>query len=304
VSQKVPSDCEFWVRESGYPKTIEVQEFKMFVEGTRKEFQQVLAIGGGSTLDFSKVISGAMFSDKLEGLFLIPTNIGSGAEITSFATIWDFFSGRKYSEKLPPELRRSVFYDFELMKGVPKDDAIVGALDSLAHAYDSLFSIAGDKRTKEIAIVAIHELNDFLDAGINSWPSEFCISKFQNSAMLAALCIEKTKTSLSHGLSYGLTLHLGIPHGISVALILREYLQEYLYQLSLEISEQTLLRSIDIIHKKLECVLGKYTFPANSKKIEESVDWGRVNNFLPFGDADTYLKLLNRALLRVRSREA
>lgn len=296
----VPTDCEVWVRKSGYPTTEEISEINAFLRNSNWEFHNVVGIGGGSTLDLSKAISGYISENReMVRLLMIPTNIGSGAEITSFATIWDFNSGQKLSKSVPDNINRSIFYNFKYFLEVDRSDALIGALDALAHAYDSFYSVLADSRTRQMAREAIVELNDLLSAGFESWPDELLISKFHNATILAAFCINKTKTSLSHGLSYGLTLHLGIPHGIAVGLILREYLTALSTSLTTEISQSILDDSL----RSLEIVLTKVSQEKYSKiaidRIQDSIDWGRVNNFLPLMTKEDCFALLGSALNRI-----
>jgi len=296
----IPSDCEVWIRKSGYPTTEEVSEISASIRSSNKNFHSVVGIGGGSTIDLSKVIS--TFISENEGicrLLMIPTNIGSGAEITNFATIWDFNSGQKLSKIVPDKIHRSVFYNFGYFLEVHRTDALIGALDALAHAYDSFYSGQADSNTRQMAREAIIELNDLLSTGFEFWPNELLISKFHNATILAAFCINKTKTSLSHGLSYGLTLHLGIPHGIAVGLVLREYLTAFAPSLAEEMSQAILedsLRNLDFVLTKI--LKEKYSKIAVDK-IEEAIDWGRVNNFLPIVTKEECLILLRSALNRI-----
>lgn len=296
----VPTDCEVWIRKSGYPTTEEVSEINAFLRNSNWAFHNVVGIGGGSTLDLSKAISSSISENREMGrLLMIPTNIGSGTEITSFATIWDFSSGQKLSKSVPDNINRSIFYNFGYFLDVDRSDALIGALDALAHAYDSFYSVLADSRTRQMAREAIVELNYLLSSGFESWPNELLISRFHNATILAAFCINKTKTSLSHGLSYGLTLHLGIPHGIAVGLILREYLTALAASLTKDMSEAILEDSL----RNLDSVLTKVSREKYSKiaidKIENSIDWGRVNNFLPMVTKENCFTLLGSVINRI-----
>ncbi len=296
----IPSDCEVWIRKSGYPTTEEVSEINEFIRNSDKKFHNVVGIGGGSTIDLSKVISASISENRqLCRLLIIPTNIGSGAEITNFATIWDFNSGQKLSKIVPDKISRSVFYNFGYFLEVHRTDALIGALDALAHAYDSFYSVLADSSTRQMAREAIVELNNLLSTGFEFWPNELLISKFHNATILAAFCINKTKTSLSHGLSYGLTLHMGIPHGIAVGLVLREYLTVLSSSLSEEMSQAILEDSLSNLDLVLTKVLQKKYSKIAEDKIEESIDWGRVNNFQPMVTKEKSLTLLGSVLNRI-----
>ena len=86
-----------------------------------KNFDLIISLGGGSVIDVAKSLSVLLINDHIFNNFFnsknigeikeienlesikhlaIPTTSGSGAEATSFATIWDFdqifFSGREW----------------------------------------------------------------------------------------------------------------------------------------------------------------------------------------------------------------
>ena len=101
------------VNIDSYPTIQILESFKNELKGIK--FDMILAIGGGSVIDTGKVLSVFLDnqsnydlktivnnpkkldkSNKIE-LNVFPTTAGTGAEVTQFATIWDFENNKKYS---------------------------------------------------------------------------------------------------------------------------------------------------------------------------------------------------------------
>ena len=77
-----------------------------------KKIDLIISLGGGSVIDTAKILSvilneenkiknisnfnNEIFTKNIP-LFSIPTTAGSGAELTSFATVWDYDLNKKYS---------------------------------------------------------------------------------------------------------------------------------------------------------------------------------------------------------------
>ena len=81
-----------------------------------KNFDSILAFGGGSCIDAAKAISAALgksnfnanlsdlikntnnyFNQPLVPIYAVPTTAGTGSEVTPFATIWDHVNQKKLS---------------------------------------------------------------------------------------------------------------------------------------------------------------------------------------------------------------
>ena len=94
------------VHIDSYPTIKKLESFKNTLNDNK--FDLILAIGGGSVIDTGKVLSVFLDehinydlksvihsptkldkSNKIE-LHVFPTTAGTGAEVTQFATIWDF----------------------------------------------------------------------------------------------------------------------------------------------------------------------------------------------------------------------
>jgi alcohol dehydrogenase len=269
------------------------------VKNASDDIKTFVGIGGGSTLDFAKVLveSIGLEMENLK-LVMIPTNIGSGAEVTDYASIWNFREGKKSSVAMSKFKEYEVIYEYGFMKSLNRAEIEIGLLDSLAHAYDSLLSKSTDKSLSELARMAVSNLNSLMAVEDDT---EFLrkIPLLCHLSMISGYCINIAKTTLSHGLSYGLTLHVGIPHGLAVGLCLKQYLTEYQTELSPYIDEEEICMSVKVIERILSLSSLAIGREVNRDAIIRAIDWNKVENFVLEVDNQTAKSLLNRVLASI-----
>jgi phosphonate metabolism-associated iron-containing alcohol dehydrogenase len=210
-----------------------------------REFQVIIALGGGSALDTAKAVafmSGASLNAEwLAGYFrdgeekpagvaakeiiAIPTTSGTGSEVTSWGTIWDGENGKKYSladDLLYPEW---ALLDADLTDSLPYSVTLFGALDAISHSMEAIWNrnansvsdaLASESIAISIAVLADNFKDRYSDRQVRD--------KLQLSSLLAGLAFSNTKTALAHSMSYPLTALLEIPHGLACGFTLPEIL--------------------------------------------------------------------------------
>jgi alcohol dehydrogenase len=218
------------IHVDSYP-TIEIIESIKSNLKTSK-FELIIAIGGGSVLDSAKVLS--VFLDKnlhdnlnkvIENpdildkaekvqLHVFPTTAGTGAEVTQFATIWDFKKNKKHSldhQKLLPD---EYFLEEKFLETLEGQNLLYPFLDSISHAFESLWN---KNRNNESVKYAIDSLNLNLKSlkAFCSKDEMYDFEKMILASNFAGKAINITRTSIAHSISYPLTTKYGIPHGLA-----------------------------------------------------------------------------------------
>ena len=289
LPSNVYNKSEILLRTSGYPHVEEIKLVNLD-SNLPRHFDNLICIGGGATLDFGKLLLseipniGTVFN--IPKLVLIPTNIGSGAEVTRFSTLWDYQLKSKKSILLPENIERQIFYLEVPLKSLRDDQLEIGSLDALAHSFDSLFSKASDPLTRLIAKQNIHAicqiLNSYYQCGS---PLTEKLIELQVLSSLGGMCINQTKSSISHAFSYGLTLEFGIVHGYSVAIMMSLAIRKFRRDL-ISINPET-LETIEIIEEtlngaKLEAKIPGFNLliSQNIDKLVAQVDTYRLSNFI------------------------
>jgi phosphonate metabolism-associated iron-containing alcohol dehydrogenase len=219
---------------------------RCFREIENAEFDLVVALGGGSTIDTAKAVAlladGQVSPDWIDNhlrkrapkpcilfaapIIAIPTTSGTGSEVTQWATIWDERSGDKHSladRCLYPEC---ALLDPELTETLPLDVTLFSALDALSHACESVWNINANPVSDALAVQAGTALFSILDDSFSeTYTSSAARDSLQTASLLAGLAFSNTGTALAHSISYALTGRLGVPHGAACSFALPEVLR-------------------------------------------------------------------------------
>ena len=225
----------FYYKTSPYP---EIKELKKIIISLRKFSPDlIMAIGGGSVLDYAKMANAIEIKEDLEKkiinynypikrrltkLVAIPTTAGSGAEVTSNAVI--YVNKTKYSIEselikpnyffLIPEL---VIKNPKKLKSSSGFDAIAQAVESMLSRKSNLQSIHFAKKSLKISLK--YYLNYLKKPNIDN-SSAMCLA-----ANLSGKAISISKTTAPHAVSYPFTSLYNLSHGHAVSLTLEKFLK-------------------------------------------------------------------------------
>ena len=208
------------------------QQFSMH---TQSNDSVILAIGGGSLMDFAKVIRFKSaridwWLDHLnkplnsipEGvdkcpLILIPSTAGTGSEVTGTATIWDFKNGTKSSFFGTEVYADCAIIDHQFTHNSPWTLTRDSGLDALSHALESIWNKNGTAETTATAIKAAQKICIQLPILKNDLRDFQAREEMSEAAFLAGISMAKTQTALAHALSYDDTMKHGVSHGYACA---------------------------------------------------------------------------------------
>lgn len=191
----------------------------------------IVAIGGGAVLDAAKA-AGALLdradldSDSVRAacaqpldaalprrVIAVPTSAGTGAEVTPFATIWDYDSGRKLSLTGLACVPRAAVLDPCLLDRLPVPMLAGGALDTIAQGAEAAWSTHSTERSKELGLRAVRSATALLDRIAAGQLDLDDLMALQLAGHWSGQAIALANTTACHALSYPLTLRYGIAHG-------------------------------------------------------------------------------------------
>ncbi len=226
----------------------------------RKNYDLIIAVGGGSVIDMAKLINifscqpepidnylenNAQISVKPIPLIAIPTTSGSGSEATHFAVLYkDKVKFSVAHQYILPEIS---IIDSDFTMNLPPSITAESGADALCQAVESYWSIYSTDESQKYAKEAIKLIVKSLFGAVNN-PTKQDRQDLSTAAHLAGKAINITKTTAAHAISYSFTSYYGLNHGHAVALTLGALLV-YNY----EVTENDIQdkRGCDFVKKKI-----------------------------------------------------
>lgn len=209
------------------PKLEDIEKALLFF-GNNFDFDIIIAIGGGSVIDFAKIFK---FRNKLNlKLVAIPTTSGTGAEVTQFAVYYE--KGIKKSLDEPIILPDISIADSQFVETNPRYLKATTALDAFSQAIESYFAVKSNSISRQYAYEAMELCRDNIVNYVNSSNEKYSINMMLASN-LAGRAINISRTTIAHAMSYAITTKYGLPHGHAVALNIAR-LMEYNKKIDLE----------------------------------------------------------------------
>jgi alcohol dehydrogenase class IV len=225
----------YFFKKFSYPDIRELE--KIIIELKIFSPDLIIAIGGGSVLDYAKManvltnsenLKSEIFNNsytvkkKLTKLVAIPTTAGSGAEATSNSVI--YIDKVKYSIE-SPELRPDFFFLIpELVIGASYKIKASAGFDAIAQAMESLISRKSNEESVNFAEKSLNLSSkyylDYLNKPNNENTSAMCLA-----ANLSGEAISISKTTAPHAVSYPFTSIYNVSHGHAVSLTLDKFLK-------------------------------------------------------------------------------
>jgi len=200
-----------------------------------KKCDLVIAIGGGSVIDFAKLTNILASQDKniidyatnvadiekdSKPLVAIPTTSGSGSEATHFAVV--YVKQKKFSVASQHILPKYSIVDPEFTKSLPPKITAISGIDALCQATESYWSVNSTPLSRSISKQSIKLILDNLLMNVKN-PIEKTRLSMAKASNLAGKAINLTKTTAPHAISYPLTYFFRIPHGQAVGLTLGKF---------------------------------------------------------------------------------
>ncbi|MGM0379929.1 MAG: iron-containing alcohol dehydrogenase [Bacillota bacterium] len=211
---------------------------KIFEEIKKIQFNQIIAIGGGSVIDIAKILTlkptddcllyfhNKMHIQKNHSLIAIPTTCGTGSEVTNISICYDSIKETKvglshnylYPEKavLIPELLKNIPYKIYMHSSI---DALIHSIEGFLSSNSSTYS---DILAKKSIKMIIEIYKDLIEDKNN-----LQTKKMLKASNLAGLAFGNAGVGAVHALSYPLGGKYHVPHGESNFLFLNEVLKKY-----------------------------------------------------------------------------
>ena len=199
----------------------------------------VLAVGGGSTIDTSKVLALGAANGKspkqLLGilkarkpsypLFVVPTTAGTGSEVTVAAVLSDNETHVKGLVIDPKVVPLATALDPVIMQGMPPSITADTGIDALTHAVESWVSGFATQETDFYAGAATKLILENLVLAYQDGKNLAAREAMALGSHYAGLAMNKAAIGYVHALAHQLGAKYGVPHGRANAIILPHVLE-------------------------------------------------------------------------------
>lgn len=226
----------------------------------------IVAIGGGSVIDMSKIMSVAMTNEKLiedlraDGVIVnpslpmvaIPTTSGTGAEATANAIFLYPEEDLKVgivNENMVPDY---VILDAAVTSGLPPALTASTGVDALCHAVESYISTIANPISKMFSVKAVELICGSIERAYENGSDFAAREEMQLGSFYAGVCLTSSSTVAVHALSYPLGGKYHIPHGVSNAILLPYVMEANMECCKEEFTELApyMIRDIDSVPKE------------------------------------------------------
>ncbi|MBN2456354.1 MAG: iron-containing alcohol dehydrogenase, partial [Sedimentisphaerales bacterium] len=199
-----------------------------------KSYDVLIGLGGGSSLDITKVVSilltnGGDVSDYLGidkipeagmNTILIPTTAGTGSEATPIAVLSDKKEHLKkgiVSGKLYPNV---ALIDPELMTSLPANITAYTGIDALTHSIEAYTNKYSQPFVDTFALESIRLVGTNLRKAVSNGKDIEARYNMSLASLYGGMCLGPVNTAGVHALAYPLGGTFDVPHGIANSLLL------------------------------------------------------------------------------------
>lgn len=197
----------------------------MFAAVAGQEIDRIIAIGGGTVIDISKLFvfggnltcqevyaQGTALARKRK-LIIIPTTCGTGSEVTGISVVEHKKKGTKLGLAVPALYADEAVLIPALLGSLPYEVFATSSIDALIHAVESYISPSATPFSRSLGRAAIEDILGGYQAmnGERKLPSD--MTQFLFASTMAGIAFSNAGCAAVHALSYPVSASWHVPHG-------------------------------------------------------------------------------------------
>ncbi|MFP3156271.1 4-hydroxybutyrate dehydrogenase [Lachnospiraceae bacterium ZAX-1] len=291
----------------------------------KKPYKRIIAIGGGTVIDISKLFAletvspvldlydGKIPAVKKRELILVPTTCGTGSEATNISILALISRGTKKGLAVNEMYADHAVLIPELLGGLPFGVFATSSIDALIHAVESSLSPNGNETTRMFGYKAIEKiLKGYITIAKEGKDARIpLLHDFLIASTYAGIAFGNAGCAAVHALSYPLGAIHHVPHGEANYAVFTGVMKNYmemktdgeiakLNHFIAEILGCNVAGVYDELEKLLNVMIQKKPLSAYGMKEEEIQEFTDsvienqqrllANNFVPF-DRDRIVKV-------------
>jgi len=259
-----------------------------------KSCDMILAVGGGSAMDFAKAVGvvvthsghildfrrggGKTITNPIPLLFAIPTTVGTGSEVTKASIVTDPTMGRKYAIASPYLIPKVAFIDPLLTTTLPKHHVSATSIDALVHAIEAYTSIRPTPISDGLALQAIRMIKEYLPASYANPVNLEARAQIHVASTMAGMAFTLAGLGLVHSCSHPMSAVYNVAHGIANAIILPYVIEFNLISNSKKFAEVARIFKPELVLKDDQTAANE--LPTLIKSFTASIDIPKDFGFL------------------------
>lgn len=205
---------------------------------TDEGYDGVIGVGGGSSMDAAKAISGLATNggniEDYEGLqnfhtdphpiITVPTTIGTGSEVTSAAVITHPNRDEKLGILDNKLIADVALLDPTLLLSLPSEVAASTGMDCLTQSVMAYVSTNSNPITDALTIAAVEMISENLPAAVAKKDVD-ALMNMQIATTIEGTGFMNAGLGLVHSMSHPVSAHYDSPHGVTNGIILPSVLR-------------------------------------------------------------------------------
>jgi alcohol dehydrogenase YqhD (iron-dependent ADH family) len=223
--------------------------------GRERQVDVILAVGGGSVIDSSKIISVTIpvlnpgwdfFTGKVKARKAIPlvailTLAATGTEMNPFAVVSNHALQQKSAFGSPITFPKHSFLDPQLTLTVPRDYTAYGIADLIAHSFEAWFGVGEATLTDRFVISIVKEAMEYGPKLLGDLQNYEYRAKIMFAATMALNGMTMYGRSTGdwgvHSAGHILSLLYDVPHGASLTILYPAWMRHFKDRISGRISQ-------------------------------------------------------------------
>jgi alcohol dehydrogenase class IV len=199
----------------------------------------LVALGGGSAIDFAKALSAAATHDgpiwqyvtytganakplgaSLLPLIAVPTTAGTGSEVSQGSVLDNPVLEMKAALLSPRMYPRVALVDPELTYTMPPRTTAMTGFDALTHGIESFLNVQRSTPASELfALEAVRRAAANLPLAVRDGGNHAARAEMAWAGTCGGLAIGLSNAAVAHAMALPLGARLGTPHGLALALL-------------------------------------------------------------------------------------
>jgi len=194
----------------------------------------LIGLGGGSSMDVSKVVSLIATNEPDPRLYfgvdlipkpglpkiLVPTTSGTGSEVTAVAILTDTDQSLKRGIVSPYLFADVALVDAEMMRTMPAKVTAATGMDALIHAVEAIVSIRANPLSESLGIHAVELISQNLRAAFEDGDNMEARLAMATASTMAGMAFANSSCCAVHALAYPLGGEYHMAHGVANTLML------------------------------------------------------------------------------------